>query len=87
MLKKILLSLASVLAGTKMMAQNHDFNRAPLLEKDYAQLPLGSIKAAGWLEDQLVLMRNGMTGNLDKITWKPLALHDPLAASLYNRIE
>ena len=49
------------------MAQNHDFNRAPLLEKDYAQLPLGSIKAAGWLEDQLVLMRNGMTGNLDKL--------------------
>ena len=82
MLKKILLSLASILAGTMMMAQNHDFNRAPLLEKDYAQLPLGSIKAAGWLEDQLVLMRNGMTGNLDKLTWKHLALHFPLAANL-----
>lgn len=28
-----------------------------------------------------------MTGNLDKITWKHLALHYPLAASLYSRIE
>ena len=49
------------------MAQNYDFNRAPLLEKDYAQLPLGSIKAAGWLEGQLQIMRDGMTGNLDKL--------------------
>jgi DUF1680 family protein len=66
-MKKIILTFASVLAGTMLLAQNHDFNRAPLLEKDYAQLPLGSIKASGWLEDQLVLMREGMTGNLDTL--------------------
>jgi hypothetical protein len=66
-MKKIILTFASVLAGTILLAQNHDFNRAPLLEKDYAQLPLGSIKASGWLEDQLVLMREGMTGNLDTL--------------------
>lgn len=40
-------------------------NREPLLVKPYMELPLGAVKAQGWLEDQLVRMKNGMTGNLD----------------------
>ena len=67
MVKKVFLFISSIMAGTMLMAQTYDYNRAPLLEKDYTQLPLGSIKAAGWLEGQLQIMRDGMTGNLDKL--------------------
>ncbi|MHC8950123.1 beta-L-arabinofuranosidase domain-containing protein [Sphingobacterium hungaricum] len=41
-------------------------NRSPLIEKPYLELPLGQIKAKGWLEDQLIRMRDGLTGNLDE---------------------
>lgn len=42
-------------------------NRYPLLEKPYMELPIGRIRASGWLEQQLRIMAAGMTGNLDKI--------------------
>lgn len=44
-------------------------NRAPLAAKPYTELPLGSIKAEGWLEDQLRRLAAGMTGHLDE--WYP----------------
>lgn len=49
--------------GTALYLQN----RAPLIEKPYLELPLGAIRADGWLEDQLRRMANGMTGNLDTL--------------------
>ncbi len=42
-------------------------NRAPLLEKPFLELPLGSIKPHGWLAEQLLRMKTGMTGHLDEI--------------------
>ena len=42
------------------------FNRAPLTEAPYAQLPLGAIEPCGWLKTQMQTMLDGMTGNLDK---------------------
>jgi len=42
-------------------------NREPLMEKPYMELPLGAIQPEGWLKDQLIRQKNGMTGNLDVI--------------------
>lgn len=46
---------------------NYSNNRAPLMVKPYIQLPIGSIKAEGWMYEQLRLMKDGMTGHLDKL--------------------
>ena len=46
---------------------NYQNNRSPLITKPYIELPIGSIKPAGWLKEQMLRMRDGMTGNLDKV--------------------
>lgn len=42
-------------------------NKSPLVQKPYLELPLGAIRPRGWLHDQLVRMKKGMTGHLDEI--------------------
>jgi len=58
-------------AGTPAAGNPVDpvFNRAPLVEKPYAELPLGAIEPRGWLRDELRRMAAGMTGHLDE--WYP----------------
>ncbi len=66
----LILSLASALiftASGRSSQGNYTNNRKPLLHKDYMELPLGAIKPDGWLEEQLLRMRDGMTGNLDTV--------------------
>src|SRR5690606_14283938 len=46
---------------------NYITSRAPLKQNPYIELPLGAIRAHGWLDEQLQNMAKGMTGNLDKI--------------------
>ena len=48
-------------------AQEHINNRPPLAQKEYMELPLGSIRAEGWLKEQLMRARDGMTGHMDSI--------------------
>ena len=43
------------------------FNRAPLADVPYAQLPIGEIHPKSWLNIQMQSMLDGMTGNLDEI--------------------
>ena len=57
-------------AGEEPAAESYRNNRHPLLQKDYIQLPLGTIRAEGWMHDQLTRMRDGMTGHLDKVYTK-----------------
>lgn len=42
------------------------FNRAPLLETPFTELPLGAIKPEGWLRNQLSIQAAGLTGHLDE---------------------
>lgn len=66
-------SLASfLLSPTNVFSRNSFYitNRAPLVEKPYTELPLGAIKPEGWLLEQLLIMRNGMTGHLDELYTK-----------------
>ncbi|HTI11457.1 MAG TPA: beta-L-arabinofuranosidase domain-containing protein [Puia sp.] len=42
-------------------------NKAPLKAKPYLELPFGAIRPAGWLQQELVKMKNGMAGQLDKL--------------------
>ena len=45
----------------------YDFNRKPLKQDTYVQLPLGSIKAKGWLLKQLEQQRDGATGHAEAL--------------------
>lgn len=53
--------LASCLAGGAQV-----FNREPLEASLYAAMPLGSVRAEGWLREQLSRQASGLTGHLDE---------------------
>ena len=42
-------------------------NRYPLQRKAFIELPLGSIRAKGWLQEMLIRQKNGATGHMDEL--------------------
>ena len=54
--------------GAGASNSHYTCSREPLLPNPLARLPLGSVRAAGWLRHQLVLMVDGMTGRLPEVS-------------------
>ena len=48
-------------------AGNYIENRAPLVEVPFTPLPIGSVRAEGWLLKQLQLQKDGLTGNAETL--------------------
>lgn len=66
-MKRIILLVSAIVLSLSTNAQCYISNRAPLLESKYMELPIGAIKAEGWLLLQLEAQRTGLTGNLDEV--------------------
>jgi len=70
-MRKYILSVAAVLffaaAAYACPKDSYLNNREPLVHKPFMELPLGAVRAEGWLHEQLMQQANGMTGHLDEI--------------------
>jgi hypothetical protein len=62
------LRLPAELTNTsKVVRGNYPNNRDPLLKTKFVRLPLGAIRARGWLLDQLNVQVNGLTSHLGEV--------------------
>lgn len=72
---KLLLSLTLAAIAFPMSAQTtnrlYPANLPPLTPSKFVALPVGAVKPAGWLKDQLRLQAGGLTGHLDEF-WPSL---------------
>ena len=63
------ISVLLISAGctSKVTNLNYPNNPEPLHPNKFIELPLGSIKAEGWLKSMLVSQAEGATGHLDEL--------------------
>ena len=54
--------LSAFLFLSGILAQAQVFNRAPLEPSRFATFPIGAIRADGWLQEQLYMQAEGLTG-------------------------
>lgn len=70
-MKPFLLVALAALVATAAEPQPPVPNREPLAKTPYILLPLGSVKPAGWLERQLRIQADGLSGHIDEF-WPDL---------------
>ena len=61
------ISLAFIPSRVGAVNTNYIPNRSPLVEVPFTSLPIGVVKADGWLLKQLQLQRDGLTGNSETL--------------------
>src|SRR5439155_19293011 len=59
----LLVLLPSLLDGNVHYVEN----RPPLKQAEFIALPLGSVRAGGWLLHQLEMQRDGLTGHAEEV--------------------
>lgn len=72
MIPKSCIIAAALFAALPVLGEPlYPHNREPLRPTRFVKLPLGAVKAEGWLKDQLTVQANGLTGHLDEF-WDSL---------------
>ena len=62
-----LFCMCSYISNGQVEPSDYQHNRSPLRLNPYTELPLGAIKAKGWLLEMLERQRSGISSNLDKL--------------------
>ena len=56
------------LPDTTARNSNYAGNRSPLVASPYSKLPVGAVQPDGWLLEMMNRQRDGLTGNLGRIS-------------------
>ena len=65
--EKLNVSLVSM-PDTSRTKDYYNGNRKPLISTPYIKLPVGAVQPEGWLKETMIRQKNGLTGNLGKIS-------------------